>query len=88
MVKVSSIPKICAMPALICTVPRPKDVVTPKTVVKIAITSIKIAKGLLDETLSPSSELTLKAVFYYMKQMQNIVLKKNKQPIHEDPNED
>ena len=38
-------------------VPRPKEVVTPRIVVNIAITSIKIASGLLDETFCPIKNL-------------------------------
>ena len=45
---------------LLTNAPRPNDVVIPKTVVSIAMTSIKIARGLLADTFSPSSELTLK----------------------------
>ena len=43
--------------------PRPSDVVTPKTVVKIAIISILTARGLLFATFFPRSELTLKGSF-------------------------
>ena len=43
--------------------PKPSDVVTPKTVVKIAIISTLIARGLLFATFFPRSELTLNGSF-------------------------
>ena len=43
--------------------PKPSEVVTPKTVVIIAIISIVIARGLLFATLDPKRELTLKGKF-------------------------
>ena len=61
--KVSLIEKTWAKPELIYTVPKPSEVVTPKTVVKIAIISINIAKGLFFETLEPNKELTLNGNF-------------------------
>ena len=61
--KLSVSEKIYDSPELICSVPRPKDVVTPNTVVSIATISIKIDRGLLLETFEPSKELTLNGSF-------------------------
>ena len=61
--KVSGIEKTYDSPELIWIVPSPNDVVTPKTVVRIAIISIEIARGLFSETFWPRRELTLKGRF-------------------------
>ena len=50
-------------PALIWTVPNPREVVTPNTVVSMAITSIVIARFLFEATFDPKRELTLKGRF-------------------------
>ena len=44
-------------------VPNPNEVVTPRTVVSIAMISIDTAKGLLLEILCPNKELTLNGSF-------------------------
>ena len=61
--KLWGIEKTYSNPELIWIVPNPKEVVTPRTVVSIAIISIDIANGLLLEILGPNNELTLNGSF-------------------------
>ena len=61
--KLWGIEKTYSNPELIWIVPNPKEVVTPRTVVSIAIISIDIANSLLLEILGPNKELTLNGSF-------------------------